>query len=424
VIPRIVFPEPPELRPSSSGCFLVRFDLDFIRQTLAPELGVRYLAWGDELEFDYGIFSRGDAASHVPVYLSDPRLPPRHYLEGDRRVGLFGPLSRESLRDLWLQRGTSEPRLSRPPRGRRWFSAPAAGRRGPPASGSWLLAVRHPEGSLEAAVTRVRRRNLAVSSGVLLLLGLTVAMLLVSVGRARELAARRVELAAGITHELRTPLAAIRALAQNLADGIVDKPDQARRYGAQIERQSARLSAMVEQSLELSGILSERQTYVFEPVAAVDAVTAAMADCRPLLADGGCFETRFADGLPLVDADAAALQKAIQNLITNAIKYGGDDRWVGIEVSCSTGAAGREVAVQVSDHGPGIPSQEQPRLFDAFYRSRDATEAQVPGSGLGLSLVKHVVDAHRGRIDVRSEPGRGSTFTILLPASEIRDGEP
>ncbi len=433
IIPRFNFSTPAS-RPSVSGWLLIRFNLDFLGGTLTPELGARHLAWGGELEFEYGVFSRDDVETYVPVHRSDPRLPVQHYLEGDRRIELFRPLPREILRDLLFERGLPVPGFSGRPRGRsgdrgprafersaRPVAGPGWGFDGRSSSRSWVLAVRHPEGSLDIAVRRARYRNLVVSSGVLLLLGLTMAMLLVAVRRTRELSAHRVELVAGITHELRTPLAAIRSLAQNLADGIVDQPEKARRYGQMIEGQGARLSALVEQSLELSGILAGGRSYAFEAVAVTDAVTAAMSDCRPLLEDGGELESRFAEDLPAVQADPVALRKAVGNLIANAIKYGGEDGWVGIEIFRSSLGKNSEVAVRISDHGPGIPRDEQSRLFDAFYRGRDAAEAQVPGSGLGLSLVKHIVDAHGGRVDVRSEPGQGSAFTIFLPALEKSD---
>jgi signal transduction histidine kinase len=105
----------------------------------------------------------------------------------------------------------------------------------------------------------------------------------------------------------------------------------------------------------------------------------------------------------------------VQNLIVNAVKYGGPDGWVGIRAERGEGRR-REVRIVVEDHGPGIPGDELPHIFDPFYRGADAVSRQVHGNGLGLALVQQIVVAHGGQVSVSSQPGAGSTFTIILPA--------
>jgi signal transduction histidine kinase len=122
--------------------------------------------------------------------------------------------------------------------------------------------------------------------------------------------------------------------------------------------------------------------------------------------------------LPPVLGDAAALRSVMQNLFMNAVKYGGPDRWVGIKAEQVREGRSERVRITVSDHGPGIPANELPHIFDPFYRGDEALSKQIHGNGLGLSLVKKIVTAHGGHVSVATKPGAGSAFTIDLPASD------
>jgi two-component system sensor histidine kinase SenX3 len=119
--------------------------------------------------------------------------------------------------------------------------------------------------------------------------------------------------------------------------------------------------------------------------------------------------------LPSAKADAAALSRAIQNLLSNAAKYGGGSRWIGLSAESVKTADGEEVQIKVSDRGMGIAPSEQERIFEPFYRGKEAQTAQIHGNGLGLSLVKHIITAHGGRVSVESKAGQGSVFTLHLP---------
>jgi signal transduction histidine kinase len=133
--------------------------------------------------------------------------------------------------------------------------------------------------------------------------------------------------------------------------------------------------------------------------------------------EGWTIERSLASGLPPVSGDAAALERAVANLVCNARKYGGPDHAVAVRLRAVPEDSPREIAVSVGDRGPGIEPDEQVRLFEPFFRGRRAREAQTPGSGLGLAVVRRIVESHGGRVDVASEPGRGSVFTILLPVA-------
>jgi signal transduction histidine kinase len=272
----------------------------------------------------------------------------------------------------------------------------------------WRLLVKHPSGSLEQAVNSVRLRNLMISTGILGLLAVSVGFLVVSTRRAHDLARQQLEFVATVSHELRTPLAVIRSAADNLADGVVNDEARVRQYGQLVRREGLRLTALVEQILEFAGLQSGRAvTRQPVPIDAVVREAAAAAD-----AAGVQIELSMADGLPPVAGDSAALRRVFVNLIGNAVKYGAAAGWVGVTAQARDGSL--EIAVR--DRGIGIAPAEQEKIFEPFYRTPDVVAAQIQGAGLGLSLVKRIVEAHGGRISVTSAPGQGSTFTVTLPA--------
>jgi two-component system, OmpR family, sensor histidine kinase SenX3 len=276
----------------------------------------------------------------------------------------------------------------------------------------WRLLVKHPSGSLEQAVGSVRRRNLMVSTGILGLLAVSVGFLVVSTRRAHDLARQQLEFVATVSHELRTPLAVIRSAADNLADGVVDDEARVRRYGQLVRREGIRLSDLVEQILEFAGLQSGQRAVARHPVT-IDAVLRDASAGAQAAADaaGVRIDVSIADGLPLVAGDEAALRRAFLNLIGNAVKYGAAAGWVAVRASTN----GTWLEVAVSDRGIGIAPADQPKIFEPFYRAPEVVAAQIQGAGLGLSLVKRIVEAHGGRVGVTSAPGEGSTFTVTLP---------
>lgn len=283
--------------------------------------------------------------------------------------------------------------------------------------GHWDLRVQHRAGSLDAAVAASRRRNLSLSGGVLLLLGVAVALIAVSARRAQALARQQLEFVAAVSHELRTPVAVIHSAAGNLADGVIGDPARVKRYGATIQTEARRLGETVERVLQLAGLGSGRPLPT-APVSVAglvhDAVQQSSLDAERAGVD---VHVQIADDLPAILGDAGTVQSAVQNLVGNAIKYAGDDRWVQVRATSSGSTREREVRIAVEDHGPGLDADERQLVFEPFYRGRTAVANQIQGSGLGLSLVRRIADAHGGRVEVTTEVGRGSTFTICLPAA-------
>jgi signal transduction histidine kinase len=281
--------------------------------------------------------------------------------------------------------------------------------------GQWRVLLKHRAGSLEAAVAAARTRNFALSSGILALLAAAIGLLIVSARRADRLARQQLEFVAAVSHELRTPVSVIGAAAGNLADGVVDEPGRVKRYGATIQTEARRLAETVERVLQLAGIASGKAAASPALVPAHVLINEALAAVAHEAESAGVtIERHVPAALPSVQGDAMALRSALQNLIGNAVKYAGDARWVKIGATANR----RRLSITIEDHGLGIDSNDRKHIFEPFYRGHEAVSRQIQGSGLGLHLVRRIVDAHGGTVTVQSELGKGSTFVLELPVAE------
>jgi len=407
---------PPD--PLAGTYLLVRLDQKVITGDIFPALTRRYFESPQGTGYALAVETK-DAPQRA-VFLSDPHMPVAAIGTGDLQLDMYRLRPFDELRSLWAGHAPGGNRARVAPSARPRMGGPPPGeRRRERESGAWLLVLKHRDGSLEDAVTAVRRRNLGISVGILALLAATMSLMMVVTQRAQRLARLQIEFVAGVTHELNTPLTAIRSAGQNLAAGVVAEPGQVRRYGNLIESEGRRLSDMVGQALELAGIQSGRRVYHPRPVEVRDVVDGALQDCRWLLQEKSIEVEKDVDrDLPLVLADPSALLRAVQNLVENAIKYGGRAGWIGVQ---ARQAPSGQVEITVSDRGPGIRREDLPHLFKPFFRGRDAAAGGIPGSGLGLSLVNHIAEAHGGRVTVTTgvsgaAVGGGSTFTLSLPA--------
>jgi signal transduction histidine kinase len=237
------------------------------------------------------------------------------------------------------------------------------------------------------------------------------------------------EFVAAVSHELRTPVSVIGAAAGNLADGVVGDPQRVRKYGETIQGEARRLGETVERVLQLAGIATGRNAAAQTRVHPAELVHEALGECRPEIdAAGFTVEVAIADDLPHVTGDLPALRSALRNLISNAVKYGGPARWVRVSARRAQGAGIRrqgsglrdQVLFSVEDRGLGIDHADRKHIFEPFYRGREAVSQQIQGSGLGLNLVMRIAEAHGGHVEVVSEPGKGSTFTLALRAVHDR----
>jgi signal transduction histidine kinase len=285
--------------------------------------------------------------------------------------------------------------------------------------GAWQLRAGHRRGSLEAIVAQSRRRNLAIGLGVLGLLGASFILVMAAAHRQQRLARQQMEFVAAVSHELRTPLAVICSAGENLADGVVADTRHVKRYGSLIESEGRRLGDMVERVLQFAGIDSgappRARTDVDISRAIADAVQGASIEARERAVT---IAVRSTAALPPTMGDADALRSAVQNIIGNAVKYSPDGGIVEVTTDL---AAGDIVTIEVADRGIGIDAADLPHVFKPFFRGRRAVEAQVRGTGVGLSVVRHVVQSHGGDVRVESTPGQGTTVTITLPVQSSAD---
>lgn len=279
---------------------------------------------------------------------------------------------------------------------------------------SWQLIVKYKSGSLEQTVNQTRRRNLAFSFGALLILSGSIALLALTAIRSRKLAAQQMEFVAGVSHELRTPLAVIQSTSYNLAKGLIADTRRVQQYGEVIQNESRRLINQVEQMLSFAGIQSGRQHYDLRPTRVDDLIERALAEyAAAFAAEGWQVEKQIESRLPMVMADAQALESAIKNLLQNALKYAAAGKLISIRAEAGEG--GKNVQITVADRGPGIDAKDLPHIFEPFYRGKKAWDSSAPGTGLGLSLVERHLQAHGGRVTVKSAPGGGTAFTLHLP---------
>lgn len=291
------------------------------------------------------------------------------------------------------------------------FSADQAG---------WQLAVKHQSGSLEAAVNSLRTRNLAVSFSVLIILGVTMTLIVIGAQRARRLARMQMDFVAGVSHEVRTPLAAITSAAENISHGVVKNPQQVIRYGNSILRQSRQLTGLVEQVLLFASTQQTNRHYDRRPVDVAEVVEAALESTASIVNGAGfTVEKQIDPQLPPIDADFGALTQCLQNLIVNAVKYGGEARWLRVKASAILdNDRAREIVLAVEDHGIGISKNELKHIFEPFYRSPSVVDSQIHGTGLGLPLAQQIVESMGGQLVAESELGKGSSFTIRFPVME------
>ena len=280
----------------------------------------------------------------------------------------------------------------------------------------WTLYVTSANPVADSAFFAGRRR-LLLSGFTVLALVLVAGSYFITRSIARELAVSRLqsEFVSTVSHEFRTPLTSIRQLSEMLAKGRVATDDLRQQSYDILSHESERLQCLVESLLDFGRIEAGALTYHFEHVDGTSLVADVVAGFRETAASLGFHVELLNTATPApIRGDREALGLALRNLLDNAVKYSPECRTVWVE----TVPADRRLAVRVRDRGVGIPPAEQRAIFDRFVRGSVSRNSGIKGTGIGLTLARHIVDAHHGEIRLESAPGQGSTFTILLPLED------
>jgi signal transduction histidine kinase len=230
--------------------------------------------------------------------------------------------------------------------------------------------------------------------------------------REARLAQAKSNFVSNVSHELKTPLSLLSLFSEILELGRVKNEEKKIEYYRIMRHESRRLNKTIDNILDFSKIEAGRKTYNFVHSDIAEVIESVLSSYRYQIVNSGFdIQTNTEPDLPQVLIDREAMAQAISNLLDNGIKYSRDVK----QLSITTKTLGSSLSVEIADHGIGIPRAEQARIFEKFYRVGNGLVHDVKGSGLGLSLVKHIIEAHQGTISVESDVGKGSRFTILLP---------
>jgi signal transduction histidine kinase len=274
------------------------------------------------------------------------------------------------------------------------------------------MGVKFQGTSLEAmSRTWIRNGFLILGFLSLMMIG-GIALTKHMVGKEIAVAKLKSDFVSNVSHELRTPLALIRLYAETLELGRISTKEKKHQYYRIIRKESERLTALINNILDFSRIEAGRKEYEFRETDIADLVRNTLDSYRYQIEQQGFeLEEAIDTELPAVSIDREAIARALVNLVNNALKYSKDEKYIGVKLYRDNGA----VKLEVADHGIGIARRDQTKIFEKFYRAGDPLVHNTKGSGLGLSLVRHITEAHGGAIEVESSPGAGSKFIMSLP---------
>ena len=401
---------------------VIVLDLNVVRQRILPELATRYFGGLDGLDYKVALVATG--AMSRAIHSSDPGFGIQDISAADSTLNVFGPPPGITRVDFHAEGGEYQPFAK--------FGVAQFLRLGlvsghrvriPPSP--WVLVLERRAGPLQAVINQVREKNLIISACVLLLLAANFGVLAIAGFRAQNFAKLQMDFVASVSHELRTPLTSIFCVAENIKDGIVGDKSSLTDYGSMVMSQARRLMDYVDRILLFASIRSGKEQYnlcALEVSEVLQRVRRSMAVL--IIEESFVVEECLDSNLPHVIGDLYSVCSCVENLVTNAIKYSAADRRIRISAKLETMEGNsKQVAISVEDRGIGIDPSELKKIFEPFYRSPVATAAQIQGTGLGLSLARHLAEAMGGSLSVISKLGAGSTFTLHLLAAQTHENE-
>ena len=275
-----------------------------------------------------------------------------------------------------------------------------------------VLAIKYQGTTIADIGSRFLRYNYIVLAALSVLMVGGIWLTYRNVSREMNLARLKSDFVANVSHELRTPLALIRLYAETLELGRLTAKEKYQEYFRIIREESERLTALINNILDFSRIEAGRKEYEFKETDLAELVRSTLDSYRFQIEQNGfTFEENISVDIPPVTVDREAIARSLLNLVNNALKYSKDQKYIAVSLHRTNG----QVNLEVRDHGIGIPPNEQEKIFEKFYRCGDPLVHNIKGSGLGLSLVRHIARAHGGDVLVESTPEKGSKFTIALP---------
>jgi signal transduction histidine kinase len=282
------------------------------------------------------------------------------------------------------------------------------------------MGIKYQGVSVEALGETWVRRSFMILGILSLLIVAGIALTKRMVSKEMAVAKLKSDFVSNVSHELRTPLALIRLYAETLELGRITTQEKKHQYYRIIRKESERLTALINNILDFSRIEAGRKEYEFRETDIADLVRNTLDSYRYQIEQQGFkLDEAIDTELPSVKVDREAIARALVNLVNNALKYSKDDKYLGVKLYRDNGS----VKLEVADHGIGIARRDQAKIFEKFYRAGDPLVHNTKGSGLGLSLVRHITEAHGGAIEVESTPGTGSKFIMSLPLMRVAQAQ-
>jgi signal transduction histidine kinase len=266
--------------------------------------------------------------------------------------------------------------------------------------------------SIEQLVGRERKLYLALFIGIIVVMLIGIVFTVRAVIHESEVSRIRSEFVSNVSHELKTPLALIRMFGETLDTGIVTDESKRREFYSIIRKESERLTHLINNVLDFSRVDAGSKEYNFGEADLVEVVRNSLEAYKFHIRDLGFkITSKLPDKLVISKIDKDAISQVLLNLLSNAVKFSDNRKYIGVEVGRNSTSA----LILVIDHGMGISKDQLKKIFDKFHRVPTPEVKETRGSGLGLTLAKHIIEAHGGSIEVESELGKGSTFTIRIP---------